>query len=220
MISEGYIWNNYLPSQYLWDGTCGYHAINNTMNILHIINKHHLLSKTNNNFNQLLTEYKQNNINFITHHLRNYFIYLNSGKKSTTIRDLKNINHIFNGYNKLYFWNLYEDKIKIKSLIDNKINGTFGIIIYHKEWWVKHWYGLIVDIVNQNIYIHLLDSFNIIFPYKNELNNILKEINLSVNWHNNYNRLMIYGYKTYQSCLFIIVYFIIIYGLLYVLIDK
>jgi hypothetical protein len=115
---------------------------------------------------------------------------------------------------------LYEDKIKIKSLINNKINGTFGIIIYHKEWWVKHWYGLIVDIFNNNIYIHLLDSFNIIFPYKNELNIVLKEINLSVNWYNNYNRLMIYGHKTYQSCLFIIVYFVIIYGLLYILVDK
>lgn len=220
MTSIGYIWNNYLPAQYLWDGTCGYHAINNTLNMIHLLNKYHLTEtkiKTNYNFDKLLS-YRQQNTNnnncHITHQLRNYFIHLNSGKKSTNINDLKNINKLFDNQNKLYFWNDYNDKIKIKLLIDNKINSTFGIIIYHSEWWVKHWYGLVIDIVDNNINVHLLDSFNIMFPYKLELNNILKEINLSVQWTNKYERLMIYGHKTYQSILFIVVYFVIIYGLL------
>ena len=218
MLSNGYIWNNYLSSQYLWDGTCGYHAINNTLNMIHLLNKYHLYNEDY-NFDTLLEYYHQNNGCHITHQLRNYFINLNGGKKSTNINDLKNINKLFDNHNKLYFWNDYHDKIKIKLLIDNKINGIFGIIIYHREWWVKHWYGLVIDIINNETNVHLLDSFNIIFPWKYQLNDILNEINLSVNWYNKYDRLMIYGYKSYQSILFVIVYFVIIYGLLLVLLK-
>jgi len=218
MTSYGYIWNNYLPSQYLWDGTCGYHAINNTLNILYLLNKYHL-SSSDYDMNILLLEYNQYNYCYNNHHLRNYFIHINSGKKSTNVSDLKKINKTFDNNNKLYFWNDYDDKIKIKSLINYKINGTFGIIIYHQEWWVKHWYGLVIDIVNNNINVHLLDSFNIIFPWKKQLNDILKEINLSIQWTNKYERSMVYCYKIYQSILFIVVYFIIIYGLFSVLIK-
>lgn len=219
MDVNGFIWNNYLQSQYLWDGTCGYHAINNTLNLMHLINNFKMLNLPY-DFITLLKQYNTANYHNAKY-MKNYFIYLNNGKKRTTLNDLQNIKKIMYSDDKLYFWNSYDDKIKIKYLINNKINGTFGIVIYHNEWWVKHWYGLVIDIDKTTINVNVVDSFNLIFPYKNELKNILNEMNISnVKWHNKYSQFIIYSYKIYQCIIFITVYFMIIYALLYLLNGK
>jgi hypothetical protein len=207
--SNGYIWNNYLPQQYLWDGTCGYHAITNTLNILHLLNDNKA-----NEFNELIKKYKCQNDNDLGNQIRNLFIGLNDGKKDTKLIDLKNINNFYDSDNKIYYWDNYQDKIKIKSLIDNKINGTFGIIIYHQQWWIKHWYGLVINIYSDNIDVHLLDSFSNIWADKYELNNILEEMKLNVNWYNKYDVVLIYGYKLYQVIMFFVVFFVFFYGLI------
>jgi hypothetical protein len=213
--SNGYVWNNYLPQQYLWDGTCGYHAITNVLNILHLLN-----DNNNNEFNELIKKYKCSNSYYTSNQIRNYFIYLNGGKKDTKLLDLKNVNIFYDKDNKIYYWDNYNDKIKIKSLINNKINGTFGIIIYHQQWWIKHWYSLVINIYGDNIDIHLLDSFSNIWSDKYELNNILKEIKLNVKWNNKCDKLVIYGYKLYQAIIFFVVFFVFFYGLIQIIHNK
>lgn len=222
MSTTGYILNNFLPQQYLWDGTCGYHAINNTLNIIYSLNKYHIINYnepyTFNSFINSNEFYNKHNPQ-ITELSRNYYIYLNKGLKSTYNYDLININNLVNKNNKLYFWDLYSDKVKIKSLINNNIPGIFGIIIFHNEWWVKHWYGIVIDINYGTKKIYIIDNFSIIWSDKIELINIFKELNLNVEWYHSYNKPMIYLYKIYQALLFIFVYFIIIYGIILLLVK-
>jgi hypothetical protein len=217
----GHIWNNYLTQQYLWDGTCGYHAVNNTLNIMHFLNKYHLIYKNLYTFDTLL-EYASNDITTIkmTDSIRNYYLYLNNGNKRTTVFDLIKLNNKVDNNNLLFFWDDYQDRNKIVSLIQNKIDGVYGIIIYYGKWWVKHWFGIVIDIKHNTINVHLVDSFSLIWPHTTELKEILDDLNLPVEWPNNYYRLMIYSYKIYQCVLFIFVYFVIIYAILLLLHEK
>ena len=215
---NGYIWNAYLPQQYLWDGTCGYHAIKNTINLTYVLNKYHIDYPNNNyQFNDLLLYNNTNhltNIN-INELSRNYYIYLNNGIKYASEDDLINIKNKINKNNKIYFWNKYEDKMKIKSLIENNIDGIFGIIIHHNDILFKHWYGIVIDINNNNKKLHLLDSYGVIHQTKKQFIDVLTDLNITIQWKNYYNQNISYIYKIYQSLLFIIVYFIIIYGIIY-----
>lgn len=215
MVTNGYLWNKYLPPQYLWDGTCGYHAIKNTLNMMYLLNEYRLNNnKMKYTFNDLLNNklfYKLNDTNTL-YLSRNSYIKLNNGIKTTKLLDLKHINEHVDKYNNLYFWDHYLDRQKINSLIKNKINGVYGIIIYHSEWWIKHWYGLVIDINNENINIHVLDSFKAIWPYKDELKYIFKTLELDeIIWKNNYSRLETYIYRLCEFMILLIICFIIIY---------
>jgi len=219
---NGYIWNSYLPQQYLWDSTCGYHAIKNTINLTSILNKLYI-DKPNYDysFNDLLFFYNSNSNNDkkLLELSRNYYIYLNNGVKYASIDNLSLVKDTVNKDNKLYFWDKYEDKQKIKLLINNNVEGIFGFIVYHNDLLVNHWYGIIVDINNNNKNIHLLDSYGIIHQQKKQFNEIMNELNIVIIWKNKYSQSMSYLYKLYQACLFVFVYFIIIYAIIY-LIDS
>lgn len=217
MLANGYILNNYLPQQYLWDGTCGYHAINNTLNVINSLNKYYIILQNQQiNFNSFINSniFSEIDDTEVNESIRNYYIYLNDGLKRTHLNDLYNLNEKIDKGNKLYFWNLYNDKVKIKSLINNNIPGIFGIIIFHKEWWVKHWYGIVIDINNGQKNIYIVDNFSIIWTDTLFLKQILNELDLDVKWNGKFNKIMIYSYKLYQVILFVFIYFVFIYGIL------
>lgn len=220
MSINGYIWNQYLPHQYIWDRTCGYHAVKNTINIINMINDFYIKNKTNNDnnyFNQLLCHYNKSDFNNKQQLelARNYYVYLNNGAIATNVNNLLNIKNNILTDNKIYFWNFYEDRVRIKSLINNKVNGVFGFIVPFIDSIFKHWYGVVIDIKNNIINLHLLDSFGIINKNTSELNEILQELNIDIKWNNYYNQYMSYLYKVYQVILFVVVYFVIIYGVLF-----
>ena len=217
---NGYIWNKYLPQQYIWDSTCGYHAIKNTINFTSMLNDFYTKNRSNyHSFNDLLSYYNSNDNNNenVLALARDYYLSLNNGIKYASLDNLINVKNNVNKDNKLYFWDVYDDKVKIKSLINNNVNGVFGFIIYHSELLVNHWYGVVIDINNDKKNIHLLDSYGIIYPKKTQFDEILNDLNINVNWLNKYSQTMSYVYKFEQAVYFILYYFIVIYAVLYII---
>jgi hypothetical protein len=218
-----FCWNKYLETQYIWDGTCGYHAIKNTLNLIYLLNTYHQTSSIiNYNINDLLVDCqfidKLNNRTSVE--ARNYYIKLNDGKKSTNVNQLKHvINHVDKN-NNMYFWDIYDERSELIRLVANKNVGIYGCIIYYEDFLCRHWYGLVIDIIsNKTINVHLLDSFGVIFPHSHHLHQILWALNLkNIKYDTNYSKLMTYSYKAYQLMIFIIVYFVIIYGVALLLI--
>lgn len=219
-----YTWNNYLETQYIWDGTCGYHALKNTLNMMYILNDYHLTNDNyiiddllnNKNICNKLNNYKSSNIS------RNYYIMLSDGLKSTNVYDLKNISDHIDKNNNLYFWDIYEDRSNLIKIIKNNIIGVYGVIIYYEDLLCKHWYGCVIDIMKNKIVIHLLDSYSLIWPHTNKLYiDFLDHFNFQNNIiiEKSYSKLLIYSYKIYQLSIFIFVYFIIFYAIILLVIK-
>ena len=221
-----FYWNNYLETQYIWDGTCGYHAIKNTLNLMYLLNEYHITSSVNNySFNDLLVNshfiHKLKNYD-LSGQARNYYIKLNNGYKSTNVGQLKYVNENVDKNNNLYFWDIYEEKSELVRLITNRIKGTYGCIVYYEDILCKHWYGILFDVLdNSEVNIHLLDSFGMIWPDSEHLNQIIRAFNLkNVIYDVNYSKLLTHSYKAYQLIVFIVVYFILLYGIFFYMLKP
>lgn len=212
-----FTWNIYLEIQYIWDGTCGYHAIKNTLNLMYLLNEYNNTFTHNYTFKKLLHEdqfiNKLNNRD-LSGQARNYYIKLNDGHKSTNVNQLKNIINNIDKNNNFYFWDIYEERSELIRLISNNIKGIYGCVIYYEDFFCKHWYGLVIDI-QEDVNIHILDSYGIIWPHTKHLHQVLKDLNIKeFEYDNNYSKLLTYSYKVYQLMIFVIVYFIIIYAII------
>jgi hypothetical protein len=218
-----YTFNAYLEQQSIWDGTCGYHAIKNTLNLMYLLNEYHITHPTY-QFSDILEDgqfiCRLNNTD-LSNRARSYYMKLTNGATSTTLNNLKDIIKTVDNNNNLYFWDIYEERATLIKLVNEKVVGVYGTIVYYEDSFCKHWYGCVFDIMPDKIYIYLLDSFSLIWPHSKALyDKVLTSFNFKeINYEHNYSKLLIYAYKIYQLMLFVIVYFIIIYALLSIFIK-
>lgn len=167
-------WNYIVPKQYIWESTCGYHAIRNSIimyTILISINKYNnrkeyinQISK-NVNFNNLLSEQELN------YEIKKYKKILN--KKADINSD--DIKTIFNIIQPSFPINIiYDFKNHNLKLLNNDIKVL--IVYRQKMHFSRHWIPVIIQKMNNNINIHIIDSFESTWYGEEVINNIINSI--------------------------------------------
>ena len=151
-------WNKKLPIQYIWENTCGLHALRNSVDFFNILiqvnnynNRKKYLSKieSNINFLKLISDNEMNT------KIKKYQKFL---KKKGDINKFDFVN-LINNYYKLYpiqiIYNINETDLILKN------KKIVILIIYREELkFSKHWIPIIIHKIENEINFHILDSFN------------------------------------------------------------
>ena len=218
-----YTWNLFLPPQGVIDSTCGYHAIRNGNLMLDLLNNsvidyNNYVSciKRSHYYKKLKSENIMNNE--IVKYQKTYKS--NSLSKS----DLQNIissnklnKNIFITYGDINVMFDSIDNVKIKSL--NKNNYRICIIFFKKKLGViKHWVPVVIDKKQSNVYLHILDSYDMSWWGDPILDNVINHMfpmkkNILCRKEIIEGNLYYYFTKTIHICILILVVYLFIYGM-------
>lgn len=174
-------WNSYLPKQGLFDSTCGYHAIRNGISMLNLLNENKIndkyyisgIKKTK-NYKLLISE------NELNKNLSNYKNIYKSNKlcKKDLLRiasNFHNLNQVFISYLDSDF--LSQDEIiRLNSLKKKKSYKICFIIYVNDINLIKHWVPIVLDKNNNNVKLHILDSYNYVWFGDKKLNYLLDKL--------------------------------------------
>jgi|SaaInlStandDraft_6_1057023.scaffolds.fasta_scaffold14997_3 hypothetical protein len=219
-----YTWNLFLPPQGVIDSTCGYHAIRNGNLMLNLLNN----SKINYNdyVNSIKnTQYfkKLKSKNVMDKEIVNY----QKTYKSNSLSKL-DLQNIINS-NKLNYDNIIitygdinhmfdnKDIIKIKNL--NKNNYRLCVIFFKKKLGViKHWVPVVIDKKQSNVYLHILDSYDMSWMGDPILDNVINYMfpmkkNILCKKEIIEGNLYYYFTKTIHIGILILVVYLFIYGM-------
>ena len=216
-----YNWNLKLYPQGLIDSNCGYHAIKNGNSMLKILgeplnyNNYINSIKNSNKFYYLKSnKYTDEQIN-----LYNKIIKSNSLSKKDLYKIIRNANldqNIFISYCDDNFPMFTENETnKIKKLL-KKDSYKFCIIIFKKKLSiVKHWIPIVFHKINNKVYLHILDSYDMIWWGEKNLNKLVNYLYPEKNVYciKEYNKGMSYYYLTK------ILHFIILVFVIYLFMD-
>ena len=211
-----YNWNDIVPKQYIWESTCGYHAIRNAIIFYRILiqikesnGKNDYLKSIYNNQNFTILKSEKSMLDLIKKYQNITKIKGNTDSKTLLI--LKN--RLYQNYPIQIIYDL--------NSIDLNFNDTEIkiLILYRKRFEVsKHWIPIVIHKINNQFNLHILDSFestwygdllinNLIDKIKNKYKSI--QINCSSNNLNNFIKMSFT--KTVDLIVLTIFLFLIIY---------
>lgn len=166
-------WNLELPPQNLIDGTCGHHALRNGDRMLNLLQNN---SIDNNNYIDNIKntkDYKKISSKKYLEKDINYFKkILNKSKLNKNnlnlIKNKAKLNdNIFIIYNK--------NNIKKNFFKNDKYKICLIIFINHYNI-INHWVPIIIDKNYDKVYLHILDSYHLIWWKNNKIKSIIDYI--------------------------------------------
>jgi hypothetical protein len=179
-------WNKYLPEQYLWETNCGYHAFRNgsiMYNIINNINKkgyNKYISDIVNNkkFKRLL------NKKTLRKDLLKYMKEFNGSSRINSLQlhnlidkyeNNKNIYAIYPLKDDIYMaLNFKKFLKKFNTDFKSKKKVTYCFLVYRAvPPLFTHWVPIIFDKRDNNVYIHIIDSFNLVFSGDKSINKLI-----------------------------------------------
>mgnify|MGYP003963427311 FL=1 len=182
-------WNNYLPKQSIIEATCGYYAYANLIEFSKIIE---------NNINVDIIENIRNNLkqkSYQDHLIDDIHIYRKMiGKDMISTNDAYKINeyeyhktgkymldyNVYTDSKKCYYTPAFIsmfDKDVVKKALLNKNNCIYKFIIqseYYKM--VNHMVPIVIQKIGNVVYIHILDSYCLLWNGDNILRLFYKEV--------------------------------------------
>ncbi|VVU94821.1 hypothetical protein CPAV1605_546 [seawater metagenome] len=171
-----YTWNDIIPTQYIWEETCGYYALRNG-NLMYKILSNIKSCKSQKEYIKLISTSKyfpklissNQSIKDIKWYKSNFI----EKKNNLSGNDIINLNNKCNPDTKLDL--LYNsNNIKINLEIEEEINY---FILYRKAFKVStHWIPIILHKINNQINFHILDSFNTTWYGDKITSNIIRQI--------------------------------------------
>jgi hypothetical protein len=176
-------WNKYLPEQYLWETNCGYHAFRNGYIMYNIINKinyknyHDYVNNIikNKNFKNLLN--KKNLRKDLLKYMNEYNNQsrINSNQLNRLVNKYQNNKNIFAVYP---LEDIYTPNLSKKFNNDmKKKNMTYCFLTYRSlPPLFTHWVPIIIDKKGKNIFIHIIDSFNLVFSGDKCINKLIDKL--------------------------------------------
>jgi hypothetical protein len=172
-----YTWNDILPVQYIWEETCGYYALHNGNLMYKILYNINNFSSRKNYITQITKNMLFSKLISTTENIND----INKLKKKLKKSSLSSINllEINNYYEPNIIFNVYYN-INDVTLILHELSSLNYIIVYHK----KHWIPILIHKIDNQVNIHILDSYNIAW-YGHKIINRLIDIILEQN--KNYN---------------------------------
>ena len=209
-----YNWNNILPEQYIWESTCGYHALRNSICFYRILIQISKYSdylkqiKNNQNYLTLISEtdmldkikkyqkitYKKGDVNYL--HLKKI---IDKKYKNYPIQILYNLNNCD--------LNFENNDIKIFILYRKKLKFS------------KHWLPIIIQRINNQFNLHILDSFQstwfgdqIINDFTNKLQKKYENLKINCISKSDYNFIKMSIQKIIDLTLLIVILFVLIHS--------
>jgi len=161
-----YTWNLFLPAQGVIDSTCGYHAIRNGNTMLDLLNNSSI------NYNDYVNSIKKSQYfkRLKSTKIMNEEVikYQNTYKSNSLSKsdlqliiddNILNQNIIITYPDSEFIFDKI-DSAKIKRLKNQK-NYRICIILFKKKLdIVKHWVPIVIDKKGSNVYVHILDSYD------------------------------------------------------------
>ena len=229
-----YTWNLMLPPQGVIESKCGYYAIRNGIIMLNLLNSENInysssgiYGSTYNNYIKSIKEcntYKKM-ISFkqMEFDIKKYESVIKSNSLSKSqlklIINKNNFNmNIFIVYvdNKNMFDK--KDLLKLNNIL-NKPNYRICIIIFKEKLnIIKHWVPIVIDNNNNNIHLHILDSYDMVWwgdPTLKKLINFLYPYNKKITCEkeNIKGDLYYFFIKTAEISIIIFVIYLFMYGM-------
>ena len=180
-----YNWNNVVPKQYIWEITCGYHAIRNAVIFYRILiqindtNKYLKSIYENQNFQILKSEHA------MIDQIKKYQL-ITKKRGNISSKELNMLKDKF--YSNYPIQILYDFENVNLNLKDNDIK----ILIIHRDNYKisKHWIPIVIHKFRNNINLHILDSFESTWYGTELINNLINKIkkqhqNIKINCNNN-----------------------------------
>ena len=212
-----YTWNLFLPPQGLADSTCGYHAIKNGNLMLKILREGDYSEfsyiddiKKNKNYKKLISK------NYFDNQLLKYESYykshlLSRGNMKHIMKSCnmeKNIFIVYLEHKKIFESNEYP---KIKEILKQKSYKICIIFFKKRLEIITHWVPIVFDKKNDNVHMHILDSYDMSWWGDENLNQLVNILypNANINCNDEYYQGNFY-YFIYKS-IELIVLIIIIY---------
>ena len=211
-----YNWNNVVPKQYIWEITCGYHALRNGIIFYRILVQ---INKFSNKNDYLKLIYQNQNFKILKSEL-DMLDLLKDYQKITKKRGNVSSKELINIKNELYstypiqiLYNL--DKANL-NLQENEIKI---LIMYRKTYEIsKHWVPIVIHRLNNQINLHIIDSFESTWYGTELVNDILiklksqfKNIKVKCNDNSVNNFIKMSFTKMIDLSILIIFLFLIIY---------
>ena len=222
-----YTWNLFLAPQGLADSTCGYHAIKNGNYMLKLLKSKNLNEKNYLHNIKKCTNFKNlQSKNFLENEIQKYQSYFNSHLLSRS-----NMKYIIksNNMDPDIFIVYLEDKNnmfdksdyhRVREIMNKKCYKICIIFFKKRIEIITHWVPIIFDKINNNVHMHILDSYDMTWWGDNDLNELVNRLypNATVTCKNDYYEGNLY-YVCYKS-IELIVLILIIYLFLDGLIKK
>ena len=213
-----------LTPEGVFDSTCGYHALRNGVKMLNLLDNLDL--KINKNYlNKINNCFEMSDLKSKNSLLQDISIYKNIFNSNLLSRlDLKKIVKKLNLGKNLYI--IYPESESVFDVIGKKIlksklkrnNYRFCIIYFEQYFAMTHWVPVIFDKNKDNLYIHILDSYDYVWYGNKMLNKIIEEMYpknkvIKCVKGNNLGLFIYFGYKTLQVLVIIIAFYLFIGGL-------
>ena len=167
-----YNWNNVVPKQYIWEITCGYHALRNAVNFYRIlvqinnfIDKNNYLNSVYQNQNFMILKSESTMLNSIKEYQK-----ITKKRGNVTFKDLNKIkNKLYSNYPIQILYNLNNVDLQLKE-------NDIKILIMHREKYEisKHWIPIVIHKINNQINLHIIDSFDSTWYGTDLINDIIK----------------------------------------------
>lgn len=167
-----YNWNNVVPKQYIWEITCGYHALRNAVNFYRIlvqinnfIDKNNYLNSVYQNQNFMILKSESTMLNSIKEYQK-----ITKKRGNVAFKDLNKIkNKLYSNYPIQILYNLNNVDLQLKE-------NDIKILIMHREKYEisKHWIPIIIHKINNQINLHIIDSFDSTWYGTDLINDIVK----------------------------------------------
>lgn len=212
-----YNWNNVVPKQYIWEITCGYHAIRNAIIFYRTLIQ---ISNFTNKNNYLKSIYKNQNFTILksesdmTNLIKQYQD-ITKKRGNVTSNELKQIqSKLYSSYPIQILYNLNEIDLNFKN------NDIKILILYRKKFEIsKHWIPVIIHKLDNQLNLHILDSFETTWYGTDLINEIvnlikLKHKNIKINCTNNsVNNIIKMSFTKIVDLIILIIFlFLIIYA--------
>lgn len=203
-------WNLILKNESILDSECGYHALLNGNFMLNILlnNDFKINNKYINNIKKCI--YKSYNFNNKLNELKRFI-----DRPSLSKNDLEYLinkgklsNNIF-----IYVNGIYNNELK--EIISKK--NCKVCIIFFRDYlcFFKHWIPIVIDKQENEIYIHILDSFHLIWWGDKILNEIIyKFFKLKFDNKIILSKLLFFIIKFFELFIIIFVFTFICYGII------
>ena len=209
-----YNWNNILPEQYIWESTCGYHALRNSICFYRILIQ---ISE----YSDYLKQIKNN---------QNYFSLISESDMLEKIKEYQKITDKKGDVSYLHLKKIIDKKyknypIQILYNLNNcdlnfKNNDIKIFILYRKKLkFSKHWLPIVIQKINNQFNLHILDSFQstwfgdqIISNIINKLDNKYENLKINCISNSDYNFIKMGIRKMIDLILLIVILFVLIHS--------